>query len=335
MPVRHRNINMKLDYVKRRMRQSLSVLRVACAVLVCLVFGATWLSAQDETDIMYGDIPLENAIVGHELAVRIRGEVLFTDDDESLLDDEVAYKQFPSAIYDSEIRIFQTDGLSIGASYGRWESRQDYDTQRADVTARAPWGEKAKVTWRYRKLTKSSDEPDRNYMYLGVSRTFGEYLYSYSQYRHTSLAGTFANHQLSQYFSITSMERYRLGGKGAVTLDAEGGNASAWYVDAFGVIYLWEQSTSLRAAGRHYETDGDLTFDEGKLYLYHSLTAGVLLRGDLRYYRDSDGNQSSAYGAKAKYFLSAASAVHVGYRFYDHKTSSDLDTLYAGISILL
>jgi hypothetical protein len=308
---------------------------VVALVLVGLCVGAMSARAQDEDDALFGDVPLENAIAGHNLAVRIRGEVLFSEDDESLLDDDVAYEQFPREIYSAEVRVFQTDGLSIAGSHSRWNNDQGLDTQRSGMTVRVPWGAKTKLTWSYRHLSKESDDPDRDYLYIGVSRRFGERLYSYTQYRNTAADGSADVHQLSQYASWTAARRYRVGGKGAISIDGEDSKAAAWYVDAFASAYIWKDRTSLRLSHRYYDTGEALNFDETKLYLYYRPLTRMLLRADYRFYRDSGNMESHAYGAKIKYYSSVRTAVHVGYRFYDHKTGVDLDSLFAGFSVLL
>ncbi len=308
---------------------------IAGVLLAAFLCGVMTAFAQDEDDAMFGDVPLENAIVGHNLAVRIRGEILFSEDDESLLDDDIAYERFPSEIYDMEVRVFQTDGLSIAATHSRWENEQGLDMRRSGMTVRAPWGDKTKFTWRYSRLSKQSDDPDRDYTYAGVSRKLGERLYSYTQYRNTSEDGSAPVHQFSQYASWTAARRFRMGGKGALSVDGEDSKTGAWYVDAFASAYVWEDRTSLRLSHRHYDTRENLDFDEFKCFLYHRLWNRVLLRADYRFYRDSGGSESHAYGAKIKHYISPRAAMHAGYRFYDHKIGADLDSLFAGISLLL
>ena len=315
-------------FVKRMM---LSVIMV----MLCLCTGVPTALAQDEDDAMFGDVPLENAVAGHNLAVRIRGEVLFSEDDQSLLDDDVAYERFPSEIYDTEVRVFQTDGLSIAGSHSQWENEQGLDTKRSGMTIRAPWGDRTKLTWSYRRLSKPSGEADRDYMYVGISRRLENGLYSYTQYRNTAEDGQADVHQFSQYASWTCVHRYRVGGKAAVSVDGEDSKTGAWYVDAFGSAYVWKDLTSLRLALRHYDTGDDLTFDEAKCFLYQRLGSLTLLRAGYRFYTDSEKMESHAYGIKAKHFLSPRAALHVGYRFYDHKQRADLDSLFAGFSLLL
>ena len=309
--------------------------RLPAMVVLAGVLAVSVASAQDEEDQTFGDVPLENAIAGHNLAVRIRGEVLFTEDDASLLDDDVEYERFPSEVYDSEVRVFQEDGLSIAVSYSQWDNTQGLDIKRSGATVRAPWGDKSKLTWSYRRLEKESGDPDRDYMYLGVSRRFGETLYTYTQYRNTAEDGAADVHQFSQYASWTAAQRYRFGGKGALSIDGEDSETGAWYMDAFASAYIWKQCTSVRLSHRHYDTGDSLTFDETKCFLYHCLWNRLLLRADYRFYRDSDNMEAHAYGAKIKHYLSPRTAFHAGYRFYDHKQGADLDSLFAGFSLLL
>ena len=330
MSVRHQKSTI---FDVRRYSELYLRLTVSMTAMAAVLLAAMPAIAQDEDDAMFGDIPLE--IVEHNLAVRIRGEVLFSEDDESLLDDDVAYERFPTEIYDTDIRVYQTDGLSIAASHSQWENEQGLDTRRSGVTVRVPWGDRAKVTWSYRRLEKESNDPDRDYMYLGVSRRFGENLYTYTQYRNTAADGAADVHQFSQYASWTAAQRYRLGGKGALSVDGEDSKTGAWYMDAFASAYVWKECTSVRLSHRHYDTGNDLNFDESKLFLYHCLWSRVLLRADYRFYRDSGDMESHAYGAKIKHYLSPRAAIHAGYRFYDHKRGADLDSLFAGFSLLL
>ncbi|MBT3192594.1 MAG: hypothetical protein HN341_08570 [Verrucomicrobia bacterium] len=304
-------------------------------VALCLIFSGAEAVAQDEDDMTFGGIPLENAIAGHNLGVRIRAEVLYSEDDASLLDDDVAYEQFPSEVYDTEVRVFQNDGLSVAAAYSEWDNAQGLDTERTSLTVRSPWGEATKLTWRYSHLSKQGSDPNRDYLYLGISRRFGEHLYSYTQYRNTGVEDEADVHQFSQYVSWTAAKRYRLGCRGAISLDDGEETSGPWYVDAFGSAYVWKQSTSIRLSHRHYDTGEALTFDETKCYLYHRLFGQTLLRLSYRLYSDSDDMKSDAYGASIKQYFSARGAVHVGYRFYDHKIGADLDSLFAGFSILL
>lgn len=333
MSGRHQVLTMKMMLHKRRVVNGIRV-RLLAVALVC-ASAVLIASAQDEQDRSFGDIPLENAIAGHNLAVRIRAEVLFTEDDDSLLDDDVEYERFPSDIYDSEVRVFQEDGLSIAVSHSQWENEQGLNMQRSGMTVRVPWGEKCKLTWSYRRLDKDSGDPDRDYMYLGVSRRVGESLYFYSQYRNTAEDDAADVHQFSQYASWTASQRYRFGGKGALSIDGEDSETGAWYTDAFASAYIWKQCTSIRLSHRHYDTGDELTFDETKCFLYHCLWSRLLLRADYRFYRDSEDNEAHAYGAKVKHYFSPRAAIHGGYRFYDHKQGADLDSLFAGVSLLL
>lgn len=307
---------------------------IAVGALVC-VCSAAMVMAQDEDDATFGDVPLENAIAGHNLAVRIRGEILFTEDDAALLDDDVAYERFPSEIYGMEVRMFQNDGLSVAASHSQWENEQGLDTKRSGLTVRTSCGEATKLTWRYSQLDKQDDNPDRDYLYLGISRKLGKRLYSYTQYRNTGEDDQADTHQFSQYVSWTAAKRYRFGCRGALSVDDSEGASDPWYVDAFGSAYLWKYRTSARLSHRHYDTRAGLTFDETKLYLYHRIWDRTLLRTSYRHYRDSDSMESNAYGLSIKQYLSLRGSVHLGYRFYDHKVGADLDSIYTGFSVLL
>jgi hypothetical protein len=335
MSGRHQGLTMKWLYNERCLVRGRTVRIAAVGAFVGILLGVGCVYAQDEDDVTFGDLPLENAVAGHNLAVRIRGEVLFTEDAEALLDDDVAYARFPSEIYDAEIRIFQNDGLSVAAEHSQWENEQGLDLQRSGLTVRAPLADNYKITWRYSTLSKNSEESDRDYLYFALSSTLGKGFYSYTQYRNTVEKGQKDVHQFSQYASWTAPKRCRFGGRAAVSIDDDNDESGPWYLDAFGSAYIWKQETSIRVSHRHYVASSDLNFDESKLYLYHSLWNRTLLRVGYRLYRDSDDMESHAYGAKIKHYLSPRGSVHAGYRLYDHKVGADFDSAYAGFSLLL
>jgi hypothetical protein len=85
--------------------------------------------AQDTDEALFEGAPRENAVVGHDLALRLRFEAQVTEDSDELIDTDVAYARYPSRMYASEAKLFQSSRATMSASYAAWENDQDMDTR--------------------------------------------------------------------------------------------------------------------------------------------------------------------------------------------------------------
>lgn len=304
-------------------------------VLFCLVlFGVAHLYAQEAEDLLVDSVPLENAITSSDLAVRIRSEILFTDDDDDIIDDDIAFKRFPSTLYDTEIKVSQANRLSFSGEYSFWENKQDLRYTRWGWTIRAPITKNwmGFIRNRYRLIR---DEDDKTYIYTGASGMIGKKLYAMTSYRYASTQGSGAEHKLSQYLSYAAHKRVVIGG----TADAshthdQDDEILPWSLSAFTAIMLAPDNVSLRLFGMHYESTGDFAYDEYRAYVYKTLGEKTTARIGYRIYSDNRDLSSDSFDLKIKHFFSASAAVHGGYRFYDHNSGLDYDSFFAGCSLL-
>ena len=77
------------------------------AVLVCGPVATAWgQSAEDEA--LAGGEFLENIIVNRPVALRLRGEVRFTDDSEEIIEEDLNYARFPAEMYQAGLDRIRT-----------------------------------------------------------------------------------------------------------------------------------------------------------------------------------------------------------------------------------
>lgn len=304
------------------------------AAIFCCLTTAVRTAAQEEDETLVEGVPLENAVVGRALAVRLRAEMQFTEDDDDIIDQNINYKRFPAKMYAGEIKLFQKDRFTFGVADEVWKNAQDLSVDRWGWNTRVPLGKIWRMTLKYKRWDEQ-DGPDKNYHYAGLSRFVGKKIYSYTQYRHTTEGGDEIGHQLSQYISWNPEKRLRMGGQGAFSRESDSSGMKPWYARLFTTIFLIEDLTSLRLEAQHYESAADLTYEEYTSYLYQKLGSQSLLRLDCRYYHDNSDLTSYAWGIKAKRYFSPRVSAHIGYRWYDHSEGTDFDTVFAGASVLL
>jgi hypothetical protein len=304
--------------------------------------------AQEADELLIDGMPLENAIVGRDLALRLRAEVQLTEDDDELIDEDVNYARFPKRMYSAEAKLFRKDRTSFLGTYSIWQNEQDLDMSQWSWKMRLPLASGPEnvydayeaqsasyLSLRYRKTEAVEDSPGRDYWYIGHDVTFVNGVYSYLQYRHSIEDGESVGHQVSEYLSWRPADRIRFGGQAAVSKNQGGDGVRPWYAGLFTTFFLIQDVTALRLDARHSDSREDLQYDEYKVYLYQKIGGRSLLRLSFRQYEDTEDRSSQAYGVKAKYFFSPRMSTHIGYRFYEHSEGADYDTFYAGLNILL
>ncbi|MBN1669882.1 MAG: hypothetical protein JXR37_02540 [Kiritimatiellae bacterium] len=304
--------------------------------------------AQMGEDVLFGGVPLENAIVGRAWALRLRAETQLTADDDEVVEEDVRYAQFPSQMFSSEARLFLEDRSSARARYAMWHNEQDLDAREWSFRVRLPLSvvdvyatsldEADYLTLRFRRReggTPDGENVPREYWYAGYDKSFHESLYLSLQYRLMTERGETLGHQLAEYASwMLPSERIVLGQQAAVSSDQDN-ELGPWYVRVFGTAWLVEELTSLRLQAQHYDTRAALTYQEYVAHLYQRLGGRTFVRLGCRYYTDSDDFSSQAWGLKIQEYFSPAVAGHVGYRAYAHSDDTTFDTFYAGIELLL
>lgn len=308
-----------------------------CLSGACLLLAAMPAHAQDEDELLIGDAPIETVIAGRPVALRLRGEVMFTDDADDLLSEDISYARFPTELYAGEVRLYQANRFSTAVAVEQWENEQDLDTTRLTWYAWVPVRDAWRLFLRFRKRTEEG-LPDTDYYYIGASRGFAKAWYSYTQYRYKQNRETDENeseHQLSQYLTYHVSNGFRLGGEGGATLKSDEDAVGPWYVRGFTSFFLLEELTSLHLEAQHYESSGDLEFQEYESALYQRLGGKSLLRLGYRYYTDNQDLSSHGIGAKLKHFFAPRFAGHVGYRYYDHSEGEDFSSLFGGFSLIL
>jgi hypothetical protein len=308
---------------------------LAAATGAAFMLQATATRAQEDYEIVYEGIPLENAIVDRNLALRLRGEVQLTDDDDELVEEDINYARFPTRLYSCEAKVFQADRKSFGLTYSFWENDQGMDISRWywDLRVPLPHDQSAHVTFKYR--TQEREEfSDRDYYYVGLGKSFENGVYAFLRYRHTVDDDHPYGHQVYGYLSWNPTSRFRAGTQAGLS-DNDDADRGPWYVDVFTTLFLRPERTSLRMIVRHYESGRNLEYRDYNVFLYQKLGKRSLLRLSYRYYDDTGDLSAQAGGIKWKHYFSTRFAAHAGYRYYDHSEGANFDTLFAGFSLLL
>ena len=311
-----------------------------CLLAAWLVAGSLGTAlAQVEESAMFGGDYLENLIVERDLAVRLRAAIQFTEDDDELIDEDPEYSAFPTRLYSTEAKLFHNSRTTLSGRWSLWENQQDLSIRRWTVRARRPlpWSTRDAATHFTLKTTFREgieEDDDRQYLYFGMDRSFGDEFYTYVQYRHKSQGGTDHSGQLFQYLSWSPTSRFRIGEQAAVTRE-EGNEPGAWYARLFTTLFLVKETTALRFDIQHYDTGGDRKYQEYNGYAYQRLGGHFLLRLNYRLYDDNQGLSSHAYGAKLKCYFSERIDAYLGYRYYDHSEGADFGSAHAGLGVLL
>lgn len=302
-------------------------------VLAAVLSVTTAVSAQDEDEVLVDGRPIENAVVGRNLALRIRGEVQATEENEDIIDEDVQYGRFPSRLYAAEAKLYQADRLSVAVSLDRWENQQGVDASRIGWSLRTPLTGATSLTLTYRRR-EADDVTTKHYAYVAIGHYLSKSLYSYSRARYTTQPDAPDTYQISEYLTWSPHKRFRLGGQ-AAAMHEEDDDLTAWYARIFSTYFLVEDQTSLRLEARHYDSVDIVEFQDYKAFLYQRVANASFIRFGYRFYDDSDGLSSQAYGVKVRHFFSPNLAAHVGYRRYDHSDGPDMDTLLAGFQWLM
>jgi len=310
-----------------------SYLVVSLLLAACSLAGLAGSARAQAEELLVGSVPFENSIVGRDLALRLRTEVQMTTDDDDLIEDDIAYSRFPSEMIAGEAKLILKDRTAFALSLDRWDSEQDHHEHRLGWRFDMPAGSRSRFTIRYRR--RSGDIAKKHYFYGGYSCYLMDKLYSYSQLRYTDVVEGSEALQASQYLSWTASRRFRLGGQAGAILSSEDDGDEPWYVRGFSTVFLIPEWTSLRGEVRHYDSSGELVFQEYRAMLYQKILDSSLLRLDYRYYRDDSGLKSHGYGLKLRHYFSARCSGHVGYRRYDHNEGTDLDSVLLGLGLLL
>jgi len=326
----------KTEIMTETRRVALPGLLLLAAAVFFIPPPGPGLAQEEEDDALVRGVPLENVIVDRATAYRFRAEYQTTGDDDDLIDSDPAYSRFPSRMFDSELRIFQSDKLSIAGSYSIWENDQEMDD--------ASWGWKMKTpvarnwwfTLRYRHRQSTAHAGDKDYIYARMSRSFKNNIYSSTQFNLTSRNGETDSAHVSEYLSWHCNARCRVGAKVlAAHTESSSKSIGPWYIQLFSSCYIVPDVTSLLLDARHYESSGDLDYQEVNAHLYQRLGAGSFVKLSYRLYDDNDDLSSHAWGVKLKHYFSARFSAHAGYRFYNHSAGPDLDTFIGGIGLLL
>lgn len=324
-------------------------------ILAVLVMGQAVCGAavaQEEDSLTIDGVPVENAAVGRDLALRLRLEVEFSNDRQDLLDDDINYARFPSRVYSSEAKIFQTDMFNFSGNYSKWQNSQGLDYDQFTWRARVPLsGEEETVYDKFEasdasfinfSFTRRQDDNredlvgSRDYFTGGYERSMANGLYWTATYRIGRTDGEIANHQLWEYVSYKVSDRMRVGEEGAVSKDVGIDDMGPWYAKLFAVVFLVPDKTSIRVEGRYSEAPAsDLNYQEYNAYLYQLLNDNAYVRLNYRFYTDNADMHSSAWGFKVMRYFNERFALNFGYRLYTHSEGAELDTFYGGIEALL
>lgn len=311
-----------------------------CALILALVRTA---SGQSEGESLVNGAPLENAIVGRDVAVRLQVQSQFTEDDDDLIDDDANYVRFPSRMYSVKLQLLESSGSHSAVTYSRWENSHELESDNITCDFRLPFSSPdfgvvpSHVSFKYRKKTDSLPDgrEETDYWSIAYDKTFQNGWYTYTQYQYTRDDIRASSHELSEYLSYKYSEDLRLGMQGSISKYNGQDVAGPWFVRLFASAFLVPDWTLLRAEAQHYESGSGYAFQLYNAYLSQKISTDYLVRLNYRYYEDSANLSSHALGLKIKHWLSAATSADVGYRYYVHNEGADFDTLYAGFSVLL
>lgn len=322
----------------RRVSSVCSAITSVAVLLGGMAVVAYGQSAEDEA--LGGGEFLENIIVNRPVAVRLRGEVRFTDDDEDILEEDDNYARFPAQMYQGEIKLFQRDRSTFSLSYEQWKNDQDLDRSSWSWKMWIPLSvrdvdNELHLTLRYRRRGGTEDLTDMDYWYVGLDKAFAGGLYAYVQYRHALEDGRSDGSQVYEYLSWKPTSRFRVGEQAAVTREEGRGKTGPWYVNLFGTLFVIPDTTALQLDARYYESTTDLTYQRYTASLYQRIGGRSFVRLNYRFYDDSEDLSSHAVGVKVKHYFSPRFTTHIGYRFYEHNEGPTLDTVYGGAGLIL
>jgi len=299
--------------------------------LLCFILPAGFSFAQSEEAWAQEQEPLETQITGGRWANRLRLESSVTTARDALLREDPAYLQTPSQLYALDYRVITKDKLKVGASMEKWRSKQGFDLRRYETFVTAPiWG-----GWSSRmKYSRQEQDgnPARNYAYLSAFGMLNNSVYSSSEYQYMNVSNSKDTHQLYQYLSWSAHPRVRVGTSGYIQYD--GVQWDIWNVSGLATLEPVLDWTTIRGDVRTGGGDQISDYAEVRCMVYQRLWDNLVLRPDVRYYRDEDDQDSIAYGVKLIAYLSPALDVQCGYRYYSQSEGSDFNTMTLGLGLL-
>jgi hypothetical protein len=321
-----------------------SFIRFGLAVLIAftLLLERTAWAGDDQAAASEGGY-VETAVAGRSIAVRLRGEVEFSDSEMSLIEEDANYAAFPATIYNSEIKFIQDDGSSARMAYLRWKNKQGLNmglwqwkfrfplqsSDFRDVTESPPF-----ISISCWSQNGHANIPQLTYWYLGIDKTTRSDIFMLLQYRSTVQDGNVNGHELYEYVSWKASDRLNLGEQVAADKSQGRSAISPWYASIFGTVFLVPDMTSLRLDGWYFTSDY-VTYQQADAFLTQRIGKRTELRLSWRYYHNNSDLHANAVGIKLKYYFSTRFNVHVGYRTYDHTQSVDLDSFFGGFSLIL
>jgi hypothetical protein len=321
-----------------------SLIRFVQAVLIASTFLWAWTArAGDDQAASSEGGYVENAVAGRSIAVRLRGEVQFSDSEMSLIEQDANYAAFPATIYNSEIKFIQEDGSSGRLAYLRWKNSQGLNmglwqwkfrfplqsSDFRDVTESPPF-----ISISCWSQNGHANIPQLTYWYLGIDKATKNNIFMLLQYRSTVQDGNVNGHELYEYVSWKVSDRLNFGEQAAGDKSQDRSAVSPWYASVFGTVFLVPDMTSLRLDGWYFTSDY-VTYEQTDAFLTQRIGKRTELRLSWRYYHNDSDLSANAVGIKLKYYFSPRFCVHVGYRTYDHTESADLDSFFGGFSLIL
>ena len=296
-----------------------------------LLLLATIAVAQEEEAWAQQAEPLETEIVGRNWAGRLRLETSVTAEREDLLKEDPAYRYVPSRIFATDLRLISRQRVTLGAWVEYWETEQDAESRRygglVTVPIRGSWSSRVRVV----RLEQDGSK-DRTYAYLTASGMLTSRIFSSSEYQYTYTSGMKDAHQLYEYLGWTVHPRLRLGGYGSIRYD--GDTWDVWCVGGIATLEPVLEWTTVRAEVRTGGGDRVSDYTELRCVLYQRVRDHLVVRPDLRFYRDEDDRESYAYGIKLLVYVTPALDVQIGYRYYTQNQGGDFNTATLGLGLL-
>jgi hypothetical protein len=311
------------QWAGRQRGAGLALALLAAALPVC---------AQQEEPVLLGGRPLENAIAGRDLALRLRAEAQLSDDQTDLIDIDPRYAQYPSQIYATEAKLFHSSRLSLAGNYEYWQNKDNLDVYRAGGTLSIPFLQTWRTDLKYLYYDQKN-YPDLQYYSAGVGGSIGQ-VFTFTQYRYSMAQRSTDGNQVYQYLSWLPDRSLRLGGYGAYYRRVED-DYTSWYIKGFIHKLFWEDRTGVRLEAQRYKTNADYDFQEYRAYVYQRLWTRWLVRPGYRYYRDDDGVDSHSCSFKVKCYIMANLACHAEYAWFYQNEGPNINMVLGGLNLIL
>lgn len=306
------------------------VIKTLWLPLFFLLPAAVCFAQEEEAWAQYEE-PLETQIVGREWAGRLRLETSVTADREDLLKEDPAYRYVPSRIFAADLRFVSRRRITIGGWAERWETEQDAESRRYGglmiLPIRGSWSSRVRLV-----RFEQDGSTDRNYAYLTASGMLTTRIFSSTEYQYTHTSGRKDAHQIYEYLGWTVHPRLRLGGYGNIRYD--GDTWDVWCIGGMATVEPVLEWTTVRAEVRTGGGDKTSDYTEVRGAVYQRVWGHIIVRPDVRYYRDEDDRESYAYGVKLLAYLTPALDVQLGYRYYTQNQGGDFNTATLGLGLL-